>query len=250
MATVKKAAIVEEVKNKIYILKDGSRPLTYTLSNRHKGDLPLQYHDKKTNTLKPMRYATNQESVFIPEQTGEVTLGSIVFEEGVLVVPHGNPTLQKFMDLHPKNGMLFELFDPEKEAEEELVELDLQFEAAKIVRELKLTELENIALSIYGSEATKMSSSEMKRDLRIYASDYPEMFLKLANNDMIGLRGYGIKAVSEDILRYDSATGRFYNGKDIVLSVPHGEDEFDSLARYFKGKEGQLLLDFIKAKLD
>jgi len=245
---LKKAALVEEVKNKIYMLKDGLRPLTYTLSNRHKADLPLQYFDKKTNTLKPLRYATNQESIFISEQTGEVTLGNIVFEAGVLVVSHENPTLQKFLDLHPRNGFLFEEMNPEKDAQEELEILDLEFEAAKIVRELKPSELENIALSIYGSAAMGMSTSELKRDLRIYARDYPETFLKLASNDQIMLRGYAIKAVAEDILRLDN--GRFFNGKDLVLTVPFGDDEYDTLARYFKGKEGQLLLEFIQAKID
>ena len=115
-----KAQVKEDVKNKIYILKNNWRPLTYTLSNRHKPELPLQYFDEKNKTLKSLRYATNQESVFISEQTGEATLGSVVFEKGVLVVPHTNPTLQMFLDLHPKNGLLFEEFNPEKEAEKEL----------------------------------------------------------------------------------------------------------------------------------
>jgi hypothetical protein len=245
---LKKAALVEEVKNKIYMLKDGLRPLTYTLSNRHKADLPLQYFDKKTNTLKPLRYATNQESIFISEQTGEVTLGNIVFEAGVLVVSHENPTLQKFLDLHPRNGFLFEEMNPEKDAQEQLEVLDLEFEAARIVRELKPSELENIALSVYGSSAMGMSSAELKRDLRIYAKDYPETFLKLASNDQIMLRGYAIKAVAQDVLRFDN--GRFFNGKDLVLTVPFGDDEYDTLARYFKGKEGQLLLEFVQAKVD
>ena len=248
MAVAKKVKIVDEVKNKIYMLKDGERPLTYTLSNRHKAELPLQYYDKGANTLKPMRYATNQESIFISEQTGEVTLGNIVFESGVLVVSHENPTLQKFLDLHPRNGFLFEEMNPEKDAQEQLDVLDLEFEAARVVRELKASELENIALSVYGSAAMGMSSSELKRDLRIYAKDYPETFLKLASNDQIMLRGYAIKAVAEDILRFDN--GRFFNGKDLVLTVPFGDDEYDTLARYFKGKEGQLLLEFIQAKID
>jgi len=243
-----KAQVKEDVKNKIYILKNNWRPLTYTLSNRHKPELPLQYFDEKNKTLKSLRYATNQESVFISEKTGEATLGSVVFERGVLVVPHTNPTLQMFLDLHPKNGLLFEEFNPEKEAEKELEVLDLQFEAAKMVRELKISELENIALSVYGAKASSMSSSEMKRDLRIYAKDYPELFLKLATDDMIGLRGWGIKAVAEGILRYDN--GRFFNGKDVVVSVPFGEDEYDVLARYFKTKDGELLLQFIQKKLD
>ena len=245
-----KKQVTEEVKNKIYMLTGGERPITYTLSNRHKEELPLQYYDKKANTLKPLRYATNQESIFVSEQTGEAILGSIVFESGILVVPHTNPTLQKFLDHHPRLGHTFELFDPEAEAEVELEILDLEYEAAKIVRELKLTELENVALSIYGSKAAGMSSSELKRDLRLYARDYPETFIKIAKDDMIGLRGYGIKASMEGILRYDDASGRFYNGKDVVLTVPHGDDEYDSLARFFKGKEGQLLLTFIKSKLD
>lgn len=247
---LKKQAKQEDVKNKIYMLTGGERPITYTLSNRHKEELPLQYFDAKTNVLKPMRYATNQESVFVSEQTGDVVLGSIVFEGGVLVVPHTNPTLQKFLDLHPRLGLTFEVFDPEAEAQVELEILDLEYEAAKIVRELKLTELENVALSIYGSKAASMSSSELKRDLRLYARDYPETFIRIATDDMIGLRGYGIKASLEGILRYDDSSGRFYNGKDVILTVPHGDDEYDSLARYFKCKEGQLLLTFIKSKLD
>lgn len=251
---IKKASVVDSIKSKepkdrIYVLLSDSKPLTYTLANRHKDGTELQYFDKKSNTLKALRYATNQESVFIKEQTGDVTLGDIVFEKGVLVVPSTNPTLQLFLELHPRLNHVYELFDPEAEAEKHLEDLDLEYEASKVVRELKMSELENIALAIYGAKATTMSSSEIKRDLRIFARDYPEHLLKLATDDMISLRGWAVKAVSEGILIHENH--RFLNGKDVVLIVPHNsDDDFDDLARYFKTKEGELLLRFIKTKLD
>ena len=63
---------------------------------------------KKQESKRELRYATNQNSPFVEEQKGEVTLGHIIFEDGVLAVPKQKQNLQKLLSLyHPKKGIIY-----------------------------------------------------------------------------------------------------------------------------------------------
>ena len=74
-----------EIKTRVYYLLHDITPLTFTLQTKHSTQYPLLYFDKSTNTQRELRYATNQNSPFVDEQKGEVTLGHVIFEEGMLL---------------------------------------------------------------------------------------------------------------------------------------------------------------------
>ena len=91
-----------EIKDRQYYLLGGKEPLTYTLSSRHTQRYPLLWFDEEKNEQRALRYATNQNSPFVDEQKGEVTLKHIQFKDGVLNVPKQYQALQKLLSLyHP-----------------------------------------------------------------------------------------------------------------------------------------------------
>ena len=75
-----------EVKDRRYYLLGNKEPLTYTLASKNSRRHPLLWFDESTNIQREIRYATNQNSPLVDEQKGEVTLGHIIFEDGVLAV--------------------------------------------------------------------------------------------------------------------------------------------------------------------
>ena len=94
-----------EIKDRVYFLKGNRSPLTDTIPGRHTRKHALLYFDEKTGKSREIRYATNQDSPFVDEQKGEVTLGHIIFRDGDLKVPKEKQSLQKLLSLyHPLRG--------------------------------------------------------------------------------------------------------------------------------------------------
>jgi hypothetical protein len=94
-----------EIKDRVYFLKGNKSPLTDTIPGRHTKKHALLYFDEKTGKSREIRYATNQDSPFVDEQKGEVTLGHIIFRDGDLKVPKEKQSLQKLLSLyHPLKG--------------------------------------------------------------------------------------------------------------------------------------------------
>ena len=104
-----------EIKNRSYYLAGNEEPLTYRLKARHSRLKPLLYFDEEQGVQKEIRYATNQQSPFVQEQNGEATLGQIVFEKGILIVPKEKQNLQKLLSLfHPDLGKKYYEFDAQE----------------------------------------------------------------------------------------------------------------------------------------
>ena len=125
----------EQYKAKAYRLKGDKSPLSYMLSSRHSQRSPLLHFDEEQGNNRPLRYARNQKSPFEDEQDGNAILEPIVFEDGMLSVSKENQVLQKFLELHPSNGYVFEEINHERDAAVELewveFELEAQIEAKK-----------------------------------------------------------------------------------------------------------------------
>ena len=86
-----------EIKDRRYILSNNLEPLTFTIPSKHTRKHALLYFDEQTGKQKELRYATNQDSPFVEDQKGEVTLGHIIFQDGVLFVPKAKQNLQKLL---------------------------------------------------------------------------------------------------------------------------------------------------------
>jgi hypothetical protein len=121
-----------EIKDRHYHLLNDASPLTFRINSRHSMRKPLMYFDEEKGYNRELRYATNMKSPFVDEQEGPVTLGHIVFQDGVLTVPKSEVALQKMLSLyHPNRNKLYAEKDDVQEAVDELDYLEI--EIAKIL---------------------------------------------------------------------------------------------------------------------
>jgi hypothetical protein len=248
MATARKKVESTE-KDRTYVLKKKNPPMQFFLRNRHKKQSPLQYYDEDKNLLRSLCYSSNQVSIFEDEQNGDVILGSIIFMNGKLTVSKTNPQLQKFLEITPDNGLVFEEFRPDIIAEKQISALELEMEALSVAMELKPSEMESIALTVFGSGVLKKKTAEIKRDLFVYAKEDPESFLELAKDDLTKLKGIAVRAESLNLCQYKS--NAFYNNDTLLCKVPFDEtDKYNTIASWMNSTdEGKAFLKFIETKI-
>jgi len=255
----KKAPVVKqpikpswEIKDRLYTLKNGMSPLVYTVVSRHSARRPLLWFDESTGEQKELRYATNQNSPLVEEQKGQATLGRIVFRDGVLAVPKEKQNLQKLLSIyHPLKDKVYEEYNPVQESVNELDYINLEIEALMMARDLDIDQAEAIMRVEQGNKVDSLSSSELKRDLLIFAKRNPGLFIELANDENVELRNIGIKATSMGIIQLSSDQRTFTYGetKRKLMTVPFDEHPYSALAAYFKTDDGMEVYKNIMKRL-
>ena len=241
-----------EIKDRYYHLLNGNSPLTFRINSRHSMRKPLMYFDEEKGYNRELRYATNMRSPFVDEQEGPVTLGHIVFEDGVLMVPKSDVALQKMLSLyHPNRNKLYSERDEVQEAVDDLDYLELEVEAMNAAMTMDIDQAEAILRVEQGSRVSKMSSKELKRDLMLLAKSNPELFIKLANDENVGLRNMGIRAVEANIisLAQDQRSFSWASNGRKLMNVPFDENPYSALAAWFKTDEGVEVYKTIDKKL-
>jgi len=239
-----------EYKDRHYFLVNKS-PLTYTLASKHTQRFPLVYFDKDLGYERELRYATNQNSPFVDEQKGQITLKHIVFENGSLHVPKNKRNLQEFLDKHPHKDRLFQELDHVAEAVDELDFLDLQVDALNAARNMEVDQAEAILRVEVGSNVSQLSSKEIKRDILIFAKQNPKLFIDLANDENVVLRNFAINAVEKHIIGLSPDQRSFTwksNGRKL-MNVPFDENAYSAMAAWFKTDEGLEVYKSIEKKL-
>ena len=248
---VPKAESNWELKDRVYMLKNIS-PLTYRMQCRSSKRKPLLYFDKETAENRELRYATNQKSCFVDEQDDRVLLGHVVFHKGMLRVPMQNQSLQKLLSIyHPFKDKVYYEFEAVKEAEDELDYLDLQIDAMNVARDMDIDQAEAIMRVEIGSGVNKMSSKEIKRDLLLFATKDPSLFLELAEDENVALRNFGIVATERRIitLSQDQRTFSWASNGRKLMNIPFDENPYSALAAWFKTDEGVEVYKSIEKKL-
>ena len=241
-----------EIKDRYYHLLNGNSPLTFRINSRHSMRKPLMYFDEEKGYNRELRYATNMRSPFVDEQEGPVTLGHIVFEDGVLMVPKSDVALQKMLSLyHPNRNKLYSERDDAEEAVEHLDYLELEVKAMNTAMQMDVDEAEAILRVELGSKVSTMSSKELKRDLVLMARENPELFIELANDENVGLRNMGIRATETNIisLSQDQRTFSWTSNNRKLMNVPFDENPYSALAAWFKTDEGVEVYKSIQKKL-
>lgn len=239
--------------DKVYRLTKDKAPLSYTIPSRHTKRKSLLYFDESTGVNRAIRYAKNQKSIFEEEQDGNVILEPIIFEDGFLRVSKQNQILQQFLAFHPANGKEFVEVDKEADASVEVDNLDLALEAQILAKDLDVEMLETIARVVIGLNIEKMTSAELKRDVRLFAKRYPEEFMESINDPLLSLQNKCSKFFSEGLLVLKNKKDVYYNlkgNKNKLLTVPYGEDPLFILASFLQSDEGLEVLRILESKLD
>ena len=136
-----------EVKERVYLLTGDKTPLTLTIPSKHTQKHALLYFDSEQQRQRELRYATNMSSPFVDEQTGEVTLGHIMFKDGKITVPANKIALQKLLSLyHPLRNKLYYEFSAVEIAKDELVDLEMEIDALNAARTIDTVSYTHLTL--------------------------------------------------------------------------------------------------------
>ena len=236
-----------EIKDRMYYLKGRDKPLSYSIRTSN-----LFWFDEEAGYEREIKYCQNQRTVFVDEMKGDQRLEHVVFRSGTLFVPKEQVTLQKFLSIyHPHKDKMFYEHDPVELAKDELDWLEFEVEALSAAKEIDIDMAEAIMRVEVGSDVSKMSSKELRRDLLLFARNNPQLFLDLVSDDNIQLRNFGIKAVEARIIRLSQDQRYFVwasNNKKI-MTVPFDEHPYSALAQWFKTDEGMEIYSNIEKRL-
>jgi hypothetical protein len=236
-----------EMKDRMYYLRNGKSPLTYLIRGSN-----IHYFDEDKGYERELKYCSNQRTCFVDEMKGEERLEHIIFQNGSLFVPKNKTVLQKLLSIyHPHNGSLFIEHKPAELAANEVDILELEVDALMAARSLDIELAEAVMRVEIGSEVSRMSSKELKRDLLLFAKRNPSLFLELVDDDNVLLRNFGIKAVEANILKISKDQRHFsWASTDRKLfTIPFEEHPYTALAAWFKTDEGMEIYSNIEKRL-
>ena len=239
--------------DKTYKLKSNGTPISFTLPSRNTSRFQLLYFDEENNTNRALRYARNQKSPFEDEQDGNFILEPVIFDNGFLNVPRTNPVLQQFLHYHPMNGTVFVEIDKTIDAAKEVEDLNFEVDALIEARQLSIEQLEVVSRVMFQKDVTTVSTAELRRDVLIYAKKEPRSFLEILNDPLLKLQSNVQLFFSHNLLQFRNGEREvWYNtksNKKKMMSIPFGEDPYETVALFLKSDDGIEVLKFLEISL-
>ncbi len=151
------------------------------------------------------------------------------------------------------NGIKFEEVDLAKDAASEIENLNVEVDALIAAKDLTIEQMEMLGKVILFGNVSKMSSSELKRDILIYAKRYPKEFLSAVSDPGLQLNSTIQTFFDERLLIFKNQQKDVYfnlpGNKKRLIQIPFGEDPVYVLASYFKTDEGIDKLEYLEKKL-
>ena len=237
-----------EFKDRIYYLRGNKQPLSRSIKASN-----IYWFDEEKGFNREMKYCKNQQTCFVDEMSGDQRLEHVIFRSGALFVPKQEVVLQKLLSLyHPDKDRLYYEHKPVEIANNEIEILEMEVEALVAARNVDIDMAEAIMRVEIGSEVSKMSSKELKRDLLLYAKQNPALFLELLNDDNVVLRNFGIRATEEGLIKLSNDQRHFEWGSTgrKLMTVPFDEHPYSALAQWFKTDEGMEVYSNIEKRLN
>jgi hypothetical protein len=238
-----------ENKDRVYVLSGGISPLSFYIPSKDTRRSRLLHTDENGNN-RAMRYSKNHKTPFIDEQDDTAIIEPIIFNEGFLSVSKNNKSLQDFLKLHPGNecngGSVFYEADPEKDAQEKMLQLDLRTDAIIAAKSLDFNTQLSLARVFLPGNIDKMSTAEIKYDLIRFAEDNPEEFMSAIGDTNIDINNLAARAIKDQLVTFRGGKDLFYNiadNKRKIATVPFGTEPVDALASFLGTEQG---VDFMK----
>ena len=237
-----------EVKDRVYNLKGNKTPISYMLKSSN-----VYWFDEEKGFERELKYCENQRTPFVDEMKGDQRLAHVIFRNGTLFVEKEKTVLQKLLSLyHPHREKIYSEYKPVEEAASDIEILELEADAILAARDMDVDMAEAIMRAERGSEVSRMSSKELKRDLLIFARNNPNLFLELATDENVQLRNFGIRATEMGLLKLSSDQRTFTWGSNNrkLMNVPFDEHPYTALAHWFKTDEGMEIYSNIEKRLN
>jgi hypothetical protein len=208
--------------------------------------------DKEQNKVRQIRYAPNEPSIYVEDQSEHAQREHIVFRDKMLFVPIEKPNLLQFLLSHPDNrangGGLFEMIDKSRSAEEDLEREFTQFDAISMVRDKDISELLPVAMFL--GINTKRKSAEIRRDLLMDAKKSPARFVELFDNPQVKCKSAVMQAVEFQILREKADGMYWFDSNRLIITAAAGLDPVDVMSRFCLTEKGAPVYDRLLEELD
>ncbi|QDP58574.1 MAG: hypothetical protein Unbinned8138contig1000_38 [Prokaryotic dsDNA virus sp.] len=237
-----------------YKLKREATPLSLIIQSKSTKRQPLLWFDNDTGQNRELRYARNQNSPFVDEQDGNVILEPVEFIDGFLHVKKENQALQKFLECHPALDKIYVRVDKAKDAADIVEDLNLEVDALIMARELDIEQIEAITKVAFGTDPSTITSSELRRDILIFAKDDPKGFMALAKDASLSMDAKVKTFIDKSILTFRKNKSEVYfntpTNKKRMLVIPFGDDPVHSISSYLQSDEGLETLSYLDKILE
>ena len=228
--------------DKVYKLTRNAAPLSFMLATRHTRRFPLLWVDPETGINRELRYARNQSSPFVDEQDDNAIIEPVIFEDGFLRVTKNNQVLQRFLDVHPHNGIKFKELDNAKDAQEIVENINIELDAMIEARSLSISQLETLTRVLFQKDPSRISTDEMKRDILVYAKREPQDFMSVINDPVLKLQATVHKLFEQGLIKYRNKNKEVWfstkTNKTRLCVIPFGEDPIYIVSSYFQSDDG------------
>jgi hypothetical protein len=234
-----------EVKNRTYVALTNTKAISMNIRSKHKSRSPLQYFNKEKGTQHALRYATNEASFFIENQSNNAIASHILMLDGFLEIPAHEVNLQKFLAIHPDNEIVFKELDERAEALKRTEELDFYYETNKKVREISYEKQKAVAILVCKNYNQSWSPEEIKAQLRYETNVNPYKVAPFLADPNIEIKAIAKNSVAKGLILYDNY--RFMKpNKEVMCTVPIGVNEWDAFVSYATSVDGRIYYDFLK----
>lgn len=236
-------------KERIYVLVNGTKPISHGLQTRHKPGSPLQYINPENNETHALFFSYTETSFFKDKHKGDAKVEHVHFKDGMLKTYEHDIKLQKFLEIHPHNtkngGSIFEEYDPAKSATVKVTDFEVELEAMNLANSLSALKKDALAGLLCSDYSERWSPAELKQAIFVEAKKQPKNFVKLANDPTLEMKGVAKTALRRGIIEYRNY--KFYNDKgDVICQVSPNQNEMDAIVSYFATGEGRTTYDYLR----
>lgn len=237
---------VNKKKTHIYRLSRGGGIVTVIPSS------DITVYDEQTNSVREIRYCSNQKSIYADEQKGRLTREPLKFFEGILAVPHTKPNLIEFMEAHPLNvkngGRSFYLVETEKDNEKSVEQEFLAHDAVTLVKEKTAEELEPVGMHF----GVKLGESipDFKFALLKVAKRNPKKFIESFDDPVVMMKSKLMRAVDFGIIKLNESGAYWADGNSLIVAAPAGYSPLNTLTQHCLTDKGTTTYAKIEKELD
>ena len=233
-------------KQKIYQLVEGGG-VWFKLSQKD-----ITIYDSEKDTVRSIRYCSNEPSIYVDEQSQNGRRAQIVFVDKMLGVPASQPNLQDYLDKHPGNtkngGNTFYEINHEQKTDTLIQDEFLAHDAISLIREKSIDEL--IPVILYLGISLEQRNQEIRRELLIEAKSNPQAFIQLFDNPLVKMRASISLAASNGILKINQDGVFWAESNRLILATPVGQDGVDMMTKFCLSEKGSLVHQEILKRLE
>ena len=233
-------------RQKIYQLVSGGG-IWFKLSQKD-----ITIYDSEKDTVRSIRYCSNEPSIYVDEQSQNGRRAQIVFVDKMLGVPASQPNLQDYLDKHPGNtkngGNTFYEINHEQKTDTLIQDEFLAHDAISLIREKSIDDI--IPVILYLGISLEQRNQEIRRELLIEAKSNPQAFIQLFDNPLVKMRASISLAASNGILKINQDGVFWTDSNRLILATPVGQDGVDMMTKFCLSEKGSLVHQEILKRLE